>query len=166
MKVRNGFVSNSSSSSFVCDYCHNASEIYDGDSEIDYGYITCENGHSLCISHLDSALQARVENKSYWSDSNQDNEEDDDEDDEYDDGEYQLKEADCPLCQLTLVTDDNIVKYLSKVLGKTPEKITEEMKEHFKNLDGLKTFLQTKNATLPSKGPEPGSNTDRSIDLD
>lgn len=46
-----GFVSNSSSSSFVCDLCNRAEEIYD-DSVGDNIDCRCENGHNLCRSHM------------------------------------------------------------------------------------------------------------------
>ena len=51
MKIRNGFVSNSSSSSFICDICQ---EDYSG-YDVDYSeceICECENGHSMCWQHL------------------------------------------------------------------------------------------------------------------
>lgn len=44
MKTRDGFVSNSSSSSFVCDVCGES-----GDNEESR---TCENGHDMCEHHV------------------------------------------------------------------------------------------------------------------
>jgi len=50
MKVRYGFVSNSSSSSFTCDVCgHNASG-WDMDCA-EAQIFLCENGHSICYEH-------------------------------------------------------------------------------------------------------------------
>ena len=47
MKIRNGFVSNSSSSSFVCDICGRAEGGYDlSISDIDM--YQCVNGHTVC----------------------------------------------------------------------------------------------------------------------
>lgn len=43
MKIRMGFVSNSSSSSFVCDLTGRSYEGYDGEYEVDT--VTCEHGH-------------------------------------------------------------------------------------------------------------------------
>lgn len=47
MKIRNGFVSNSSSSSFVCDFCGRAEGGYDCSLE-DFGMKECTKGHTFC----------------------------------------------------------------------------------------------------------------------
>jgi len=49
MKIRNGFVSNSSSSSFICQICR---EDYEGDSLNEAEMIYCKNNHLFCKSHL------------------------------------------------------------------------------------------------------------------
>lgn len=53
MKFRNGFVTNSSSSSFICSY-RNCEREYDGWNwtELDAGFATCENDHKFCIDHM------------------------------------------------------------------------------------------------------------------
>ena len=48
MKIRTGFVSNSSSSSYVCDIC---GSVYD-DNEL----LSCEHGHMFCEDHLEYPL--------------------------------------------------------------------------------------------------------------
>ena len=51
MKIRNGFVSNSSSSSFVCDLCGYETSGWDmclSEAEM----FECENGHTLCDDHM------------------------------------------------------------------------------------------------------------------
>lgn len=45
MKVRTGFVSNSSSSSFVCDITGNAESTTEGN--LDVGFVECVNGHEF-----------------------------------------------------------------------------------------------------------------------
>ena len=51
MKIRKGFVSNSSSSSFTCELCGNTESGWDcGLEEVEMW--ECENGHTLCESHL------------------------------------------------------------------------------------------------------------------
>ena len=51
MKIRNGFVSNSSGSSFVCDICGDERQGYE---LVDIRMVECENGCIICDDHLDS----------------------------------------------------------------------------------------------------------------
>lgn len=51
MKIRKGFVTNSSSSSYICDYCNRAEVGYDLTIE-DADMYECENGHVLCRYHF------------------------------------------------------------------------------------------------------------------
>ena len=53
MKIRNGFVSNSSTSSFICTICDTIYMLMDGDpSSEPYHLCTCENGHGFCREHI------------------------------------------------------------------------------------------------------------------
>lgn len=49
MKIRTGFVSNSSSSSYICEICGSV-------MEDDDNMVTCERQHTFCIYHLKHAL--------------------------------------------------------------------------------------------------------------
>lgn len=51
MKVRKGFVSNSSSSSFICEVCGHVESGYDCGLE-DIDFVQCENEHIMCDSHV------------------------------------------------------------------------------------------------------------------
>lgn len=51
MKFRNGFVTNSSSSSFVCEVCGRSDGGYDVYLD-GVQMVQCENGHIYCLSHL------------------------------------------------------------------------------------------------------------------
>ena len=55
MKKRIGFVSNSSSSSFICDVCNTVESGFDMGLEEAEMY-ECENGHTFCISHANKSL--------------------------------------------------------------------------------------------------------------
>lgn len=78
MKIRAGFVSNSSSSSFMCDITGEISEGYDI-SLTDCEMVMCEHGHTF---HYDGFPEVEE-----WI-SSDDNEE----------GNYELPEALCPIC--------------------------------------------------------------------
>lgn len=51
MKIRTGFVSNSSSSSFICEICGTIESGYDLDYD-DANLCECVNGHGFCEYHL------------------------------------------------------------------------------------------------------------------
>lgn len=50
MKIRTGFVSNSSSSSYICEICGSVMEDDNDDM------VTCERQHTFCVYHLKHAL--------------------------------------------------------------------------------------------------------------
>ena len=72
MKVRNGFVSNSSSSSFVCDVCGAIESGYDASLE-DFDMQECVNGHEFhtdCMEDTpnfnEADIKTRYEYLKYW----------------------------------------------------------------------------------------------------
>lgn len=102
MKVRTGFVSNSSTTSFECEIC-GYSESYDDTISIrDFEVIECDIGHYMCEKHI----------KDYFPNISE----------SYEDEEYgYLKNEYCPFCQM--MEFDN---YALKLYLKKEYKITEE----------------------------------------
>ena len=126
MKVRNGFVSNSSSSSFVCDVSGESFEVYDGE-----GVYHCCNGHGFCSEYLLDAPAACVTTEEKrnrlvndaanepakmgfalapdekiveWYDAAYD--------DNIPDDESNLPEARCPICMFKEPCDRELIEFL------------------------------------------------------
>ena len=78
MKVRKGFVSNSSSSSFVCDLSGEVFEGYDAGLN-EFGCVSCENGHTFIYEGYPK-VEAWVES------------------DENEESNYEMPAAICPIC--------------------------------------------------------------------
>jgi len=115
MKIRNGFVSNSSSSSFICEICGESTEGRDLSlNEADM--FSCVNGHTMCQKHAVKDLTCK--NKT---------EDDDDEDYEFD--LYEIDEACCPICNYQEISYDDARKYLYKKFGVEENVVFSEIKE-------------------------------------
>ena len=94
MKIRTGFVSNSSTTSFECAICGYSESYFDSISERDFEVITCVRGHTLCEKHIED----------YFTDSSKGYEED---------GYYLLQEY-CPFCQMMEFENHALRLYLKK----------------------------------------------------
>lgn len=162
MKIRNGFVSNSSSSSFICDVCGTVECGYDA-SMSDFGMINCENGHTLherCVQNLtiDYKLiitdfikeRENYSNKDYFKDvfekfneilkHEEITEEDKDIISEYTDEKY-IPAYNCPVCNLNHINDDIKVKYITKKLNVD---IDSEIRNQFKTLKEVEEYVRSK----------------------
>jgi hypothetical protein len=105
MKIRKYFVSNSSSSSYICDVCGHEESGWDlGLSDADM--VECEHGHIFCVDH---ALT-----------------------DEYEEDRYDVSESCCPICQLDTITNSDLVQFLLIKTGKSRKELEKELKENFK----------------------------------
>lgn len=96
MKYRNGFISNSSSSSFICNFCGREESGYDlglSDAEM----CECENGHIFCESEI-----LKLPNETYNIDDYN----------HYDD-RYDVPERFCPVCNRAkeMSKDDDYKEY-------------------------------------------------------
>jgi len=154
MKIRNGFVSNSSTSSFVCDLCGRSEA--DRDMEIDDAeMIICVNDHTICIEEMvedfhfgdvprEKRISLLIESFKDIKDTNleynklrsgdfteeelEDMWEDFWEDYEYD-MYYDVEEKYCPICQMLEFSNDDLSAYLLKKTGITREEVFATVKE-------------------------------------
>jgi hypothetical protein len=171
MKLRYGFVSNSSSSSFVCDIC---GEIESGMDAClsDFEMSRCINGHEFhnsCakIKGLESAYETFEAKKKYvissietskWikkEDKKQEIEEinayteEDNEDelnDEFNDyfSDNGVSEELCPICSFKEIAGDDMTAYLLKKANITKKQVLEEVKTKFDSYSKFMEFIKNK----------------------
>mgnify|MGYP007069490262 CR=1 FL=1 len=109
MKYRHGFVSNSSTSSFICEICGNTESGMDCSAE-ELGFIECDNGHEICqeeaIEGYQEAMDARNEaeckadygEEGYFEEEN-------------------LPSEYCPICNFEVPSMPDIERYFHKQYG-------------------------------------------------
>ena len=108
MKVRNGFVSNSSSSSFICEIC--GADVTGFDMCLDEAeMIQCINGHTICNEHM---LMSFTE-----------------EDEGRDDCCYDVPEKYCPICQYQELSYSDARSFLIKKYGVLEDVVFAKIKE-------------------------------------
>ena len=130
-KIRTSFVTNSSSSSFVCVICGEEASGWDMGLR-DAGMYECENGHVFCDCHI----LPSIEKPDISSE---------DEDEEDDDDRYQLTEKRCPICQFKIIKKDDAFDYILKIMSNlTEESILKGMKEQCKDYATLQEFIKEK----------------------
>ena len=119
MKVRIGFVSNSSSSSFLCGVCGEITSGWDISIE-DTDMLQCVEGHIFCRGH-----SIKTQEEGQGGSEFMDKDEDPD----------QLLSEHCPLCQLESITDRDLATYLLR--GRSRKEVLKEIKSIFTNYEGL-----------------------------
>lgn len=131
MKYRKSFVTNSSSSSFVCDICGRVEIVWDTGLS-DVGMYQCVNGHTLCKDEAleiskEDLIEVIIEDK--WNKSSKEELEKMELEEliEYFDvGE--VPECFCPICNFIEYSQSDLVKYLLKEYGVSRDEVFEEVK--------------------------------------
>lgn len=90
MKTRKGFVSNSSTTSFVCEVCGRTEVEYDSVSIEDLEMVRCVNEHLFCEEEMQG--EGVGEN-----------------------GHYDVPETCCPICSFQVFSQFDLARYLKKV---------------------------------------------------
>ena len=125
MKIRKGFVSNSSSSSFVCDICGRTEAGWDMSID-DAGMVECVHEHVFCEDHI-----VDKEKFEEYKDSKV-----------YDYG-YDIPEEFCDICSFTKVRRDDMFKVLMKMQGFDNLKEVEQMNlDKFDSIKELQEFIK------------------------
>ena len=140
MKIRHGFVSNSSSSSFICAICGDLVEGWNSSYDRDLTCYDC--GHEVCGDHprREATIQ---EMKDFIAKEGETCEEDEIVEcfQELLDDEYEEPAFLCPLCNLDAIPDFLFMNYLLKIFKINEDSMRKEIKARFGNMDALKSFL-------------------------
>jgi len=170
MRIRKGFVSNSSSSSFICDVCGRTESGWDL-GLVDAGMMRCVNDHVFCEGHsaeltierMHIALTDILESSRDKSWRRELIEELEPKIEELDPGSelysrdvellwedyedqiewpYEVPSTVCPICNFEAANTREVYEYLLKKTGETEEDVLKELKQMFENYDKLKEYIE------------------------
>jgi len=166
MKRRNGFVSNSSSSSFLCEICGRQEVSYEGLSEVQM--VECDNGHTFCEYHLlevkkktlleqykdlqkngelEADLEIEIYNKLQGALTPEEQEarlkefEGQFEDIYADLDEYGVSAEACPICTLNYISNELLLNYLQVTNKLDLNLIADQIRSSYKNLQEVEEYI-------------------------
>jgi len=162
MKIRTGFVSNSSSSSFICNLCGEDYSGYDACLE-DADMRTCGE-HIFCTSHMKKVfdpdsmtLEQKIQLlKDFYGDNLtykelleiqteedwEENQQSEIFEDVCEDMKSELPEEFCPICSFDRIDNSTEVKYYRKILNVTSWQTAKELKAKFTSYGEFKEFVK------------------------
>jgi len=126
MKIRQGFVSNSSSSSFICLISGHVEAGMDM-SLSDAGMVECENDHVF----LDDYVVGKIPPTNI----------DGDEYDYHEEWRYECPAANCPVCTMSKIPDDLLLKYILKSRDLKKSEILQDIQTSFNEFKQFKEFV-------------------------
>ena len=159
MKIRKGFVSNSPSSSFVCDVCNEECSGMDIGLD-DAGMYECSNGHIFCESHaigedIDFCNLSEEDKRKYclvympdYCDKDSVSKMREEELDDFFDDEvrceerYSMPPDRCPCCQFEAMAKEDMIEYLLYKVGQNKDEVLAEVKEKFGDYDTMEKELK------------------------
>lgn len=158
MKIRTGFVSNSSTTTYICDVCGNvvAEEYIWLD---DANMLTCRDGHTICENHSKIMSLSPKEKLACMCEAMttpvvmsmlKDDEADDGVINSIWDSEFnrQFREGIptelCPICTMKSIRKEDILRYLLKKNGLEANDVRVEMRNKFKTHSDFKSYKKEK----------------------
>lgn len=137
MKYRKDFVTNSSSSSYICEICGDVESGMDM-GLLEAGMVECVNGHIICSRHTDMdsmskediiALILKQEQFDFTEEDLKDKSREDLLEDCLTDYGYGLLEEMCPICRFDEYSEDNLAAFLLKEYKVDREVVFSEIKK-------------------------------------
>jgi hypothetical protein len=125
MKIRQGFVSNSSSSSFICMVSGGVEAGMDMNLD-EAGMIECVQGHEFYDQYLVGTYKAKDEDNVY-----------------HDEWRYEVPSEHCPICTMTHLNDATILAYLIKTDNINTKMLMNKIRQDFGSYKELMDSLKS-----------------------